>query len=126
MTERGAGARGSACGHTTWEIVCPDDRVRGYPYHNLDDAKGDAELYTGGCGSRYEEPSEIELSQPPCPGGPHTVRQHAGEGVPGVPPALAAEYFATLRACGPTLEDDDEVAAVDADPEQPQGGAGTA
>lgn len=58
-----------------WEIVCPDDRVRHYPYHNYDDAKCDAKIYSERqCADYFEEPSPLELAQPKCPEGIHTVR----------------------------------------------------
>jgi len=61
-----------------FQIVCPDGRVRRYPYHSHGDAKSDAEHVTQrGClrmGGVFETPSELEASQPPCPGGEHTVR----------------------------------------------------
>jgi hypothetical protein len=56
-----------------WEIVCPDGRVRHYPFHNLDDAEDAA----GHCAKRcdpYKIPSDLMTSQPPCPHGTHTVR----------------------------------------------------
>lgn len=58
-----------------WEVVCPDGRVRGYPYINYGDAESAARIKTerGKC-RLYPKPSPIELSQPPCPLGEHTVR----------------------------------------------------
>ena len=57
-----------------WEIVCPDGRVRSYPYHNFGDAEFDAQLRTEERCQLWPEPSPIALSQPPCPEGEHTVR----------------------------------------------------
>lgn len=57
-----------------WEVVCPDGRVRSYPYHNFGDAESDAQLRTEERCSLWPEPSPIELSQPPCPEGKHEVR----------------------------------------------------
>lgn len=61
-----------------YEIVCPDGRVRRYPYHNQGDALSDAKHVTHrGClrmGGVFETPSELETSLPDCPGGEHTVR----------------------------------------------------
>jgi len=64
-----------------WEVVCPDGRVRGYPYHNHGDAKAHAQKSSDpiwfakrrSC-RLAPEPSPIETSQPPCPGGKHHVR----------------------------------------------------
>ena len=59
---------------TLVEIVCPDGRVRHFPYTNAEDASADADL----CASRgcrfYATPSDLETSQPPCPGGLHRTR----------------------------------------------------
>lgn len=62
-----------------WEIVCPDGRVRHYPYHNREDAEDTAleaearRASTARC-SFWDQPSDLELSQPQCPGGSHVVR----------------------------------------------------
>lgn len=57
-----------------WEIVCPDGRVRSYPFHNEDDATGMA-LYKEQHRCRcWPEASRLELSLPPCPEGRHRVR----------------------------------------------------
>jgi len=56
-----------------WEIVCPDGRVRRYPFHNLDDAEDAAEHCAERC-DPFKVPSELMTSQPPCPHGTHTVR----------------------------------------------------
>lgn len=79
-----------------WELVCPDGRVRFWPYHNRGDCQGHANMASdpewfvkrseiaNEDGLPEEQvqyrcriapvPSELELSQPPCPGGQHTVR----------------------------------------------------
>lgn len=57
-----------------YEIVCPDGRVRHYPYTNEDDARADARIYTRKRCRLYPEPSPLELAQPPCTGGEHAVR----------------------------------------------------
>lgn len=58
-----------------WEVVCPDGRVRHYPYHNQDDAQCDADGYSEeGCQGHYRHPNPLQLQNPPCPEGPHTVR----------------------------------------------------
>lgn len=57
-----------------WEIVCPDGRVRDYPYHNHDDAEDMAHHMSARRCRLYPKPSPIELSQPPCPEGLHTIR----------------------------------------------------
>jgi hypothetical protein len=63
-----------------WEVVCPDGRVRHFPYHNLGDAKSharhasDADWFAKrGC-RLAPKPSRLERSQPACCGGRHTVR----------------------------------------------------
>jgi hypothetical protein len=68
-----------------YEVVCPDGRVRHMPYHNLGDAESTARVASryavgelahdvrAGCRC-WPEPSRLELSHPPCDGGPHTVR----------------------------------------------------
>jgi hypothetical protein len=57
-----------------FEVVCPDGRVRHYPYHNEDDAICDAEVFAEQKCSIYPEPSPLEKRHPPCPEGKHTVR----------------------------------------------------
>lgn len=66
-----------------WEIVCPDGRVRHFPYHNLGDAKSHARFASDpvhfakrGC-RLAPKPSRLELGQPPCCGGKHAVRAMA-------------------------------------------------
>ena len=64
-----------------WEVVCPDGRVRHWPYHNLDDAEAHAERASdlrwiarrGSC-RLAPDMDELEASQPPCPGGRHETR----------------------------------------------------
>lgn len=70
--------RTSAC--KGWEVVCPDGRVRTYPYHNREDAEDHAEVVSDPewfaerqC-RLAPEPSPLELSQSACCGGPHRVR----------------------------------------------------
>ena len=61
-----------------WEIVCPDGRVRDYPYMNYGDARAmAAEMSRERC-SLWEDPSLIQTSQPPCPEGRHIVRKMRG------------------------------------------------
>lgn len=58
-----------------WEIVCPDGIVRHNPYHNFDDAEFDAASYTERkCRGAWPKPSRLEMKNPPCPEGSHTVR----------------------------------------------------
>ncbi len=57
-----------------WEVVCPDGRVRDYPYHNEGDAESMARAMTKRQCRIWKEADPIELSQPPCPEGKHTVR----------------------------------------------------
>jgi hypothetical protein len=62
-----------------FEVVCPDDLVRHYPYHNLGDAESHAEIASRpeakrGCRLALKT-SRLEQSMPPCPGGHHTVRR---------------------------------------------------
>ena len=60
-----------------WEAVCPDGRVRHYPFHNEDDAEAAAERATArGC-RPSPKPSDLVRSQPPCCGGIHVVRMLA-------------------------------------------------
>lgn len=73
--------------HEGFEVVCPDGRVRHYPYHNEGDAQCDAEVFTERKCQLYPEPSPLELEQTPCPEGVHTVRaitmacpEHGGPG----------------------------------------------
>lgn len=59
-----------------YEIVCPDGRVRHFPYHNEGDATCDAECYTErrNCGEFAGPGCPPEWSDPPCPQGEHTAR----------------------------------------------------
>jgi hypothetical protein len=57
-----------------WEVVCPDGRVRHYPFHNEDDAQAAADRAAlRGC-RPSPDPSDLVTSQPPCPNGSHEVR----------------------------------------------------
>lgn len=77
---------------TGYEVVCPDGRVRDYPYHNLGDAESTARLATKRQCRLYPEPSPLELSQPPCPEGEHVVRVVGFQ-----EPELADEVASALR-----------------------------
>lgn len=56
------------------DIVCPDGRVRHFPYFNAVDAASDARMASErGC-QFYPEPSRLERDAGPCPGGEHSVR----------------------------------------------------
>jgi len=57
-----------------WEVVCPDGRVRSYPFHNFGDADLEARMKTQRRCQLYPKQSDLEASQPPCPGGKHTTR----------------------------------------------------
>ena len=57
-----------------WEVVCPDGRVRHYPFHNHGDAESTAQLATQRRCRLWPEPSDLETSQLPCPEGKHEVR----------------------------------------------------
>ncbi len=68
-----------ACGCRGWEVLCPDGRIRQYPFANEDDAEGEAELCSrplreGERCDQWATPGELVTSQPPCPGGKHTIR----------------------------------------------------
>lgn len=78
MPEKNRSHRHDLC--AGWEVVCPDHRVRHLPYHNLGDARGHARLASDperfarrGC-RLAPKAGALERSQPPCPGGTHTVR----------------------------------------------------
>jgi hypothetical protein len=59
---------------SSWQIVCPDGRVRHYPYRNRDDALADAHVCDHrGC-QFYAEQNELETGAPPCTGAPHRVQ----------------------------------------------------
>jgi hypothetical protein len=66
-----AGRAGVLC--AGWEIVCPDGRVRHYPFHNMDDAEDAADHCATRC-NPYKVPSALFNSLPPCPHGAHAVR----------------------------------------------------
>lgn len=57
-----------------YEIVCPDGRVRHYPYHNEGDAESDARTYTRKQHCRVEPDDPRGWGDPPCPQGEHTTR----------------------------------------------------
>lgn len=69
-----AGGEGMAPLCTGYEVVCPDGRVRHYPFHNRGDAESTARLAGKRRCRLWPDPSPLELSQPPCPEGEHTVR----------------------------------------------------
>ena len=56
-----------------WEIVCPDGRVRHYPYINFGDAECDAEVCERRC-QMYPKRGSLERKHGACPGGKHEVR----------------------------------------------------
>jgi hypothetical protein len=63
-----------------WKVICPDGRGRHLPYHNLGDARSHARFASRpdwfakrGC-RLAPKTGRLEQSQPPCPGGEHTVR----------------------------------------------------
>lgn len=56
-----------------WEIVCPDGRVRHYPFHNFGDAEAMALRFSERRCQLFKEPSPLELRHPPCPEGKHEV-----------------------------------------------------
>lgn len=54
-----------------WEIVCPDGKVRHYPYHNEGDAECDAAVFTE---SVCDDLDAVFAALGPCPNGTHTHR----------------------------------------------------
>lgn len=61
-----------------WEVVCPDGKVRHFPYHNYGDATCDAEVYSSkGCRGNSLRPSVLQRREGPCPEGIHTVRPNS-------------------------------------------------
>ncbi len=62
-----------------YEIVCPDAKVRHYPYTNLGDAEAMASRATRKSCRIWPNPSPLELSLPPCPGGEHKVASLASK-----------------------------------------------
>lgn len=62
---------------TGWEIVCPDGKVRHYPYINFEDAEFDAKTAASGKCQFYPTPGALEVQHGPCPGGPHGLRPTA-------------------------------------------------
>lgn len=60
---------------TGWEVVCPDGKVRHFPYHNQGDAACDADVYSSrGCRGNFRRPNVLQRRQEPCPEGRHRVR----------------------------------------------------
>lgn len=63
----------------SYEVVCPDGRIRTNPYTNQSDANAHAERvssnppYVGSC-RIAPKPGALERALPPCPGGPHHIR----------------------------------------------------
>lgn len=60
-----------------WTRVCPDGKLRGYPYGNKGDAEFDADWYTKKGKPCTDHGGDVhdppEWTNPPCPGGEHTV-----------------------------------------------------
>ncbi len=59
---------------TGWEVICPDGRVRHYPYLSREQAEAEAWRFDHACRSTGSRPTALETSQPPCPGGHHVAR----------------------------------------------------
>jgi hypothetical protein len=59
---------------TGWEVICPDGRVRHWPYVGRADAETDGHVFSAGACRSHRRAVALEASQPPCPGGAHTVR----------------------------------------------------
>ena len=59
---------------TGWEVICPDGRVRHYPYLSREHAEAEAGRLDHACGNTRARPTALETSQPPCPGGRHVAR----------------------------------------------------
>jgi hypothetical protein len=58
----------------SYEIVCPDGKVRSYPHINKGDADSDARYHSHGAHVMYhDDPAAWRKS--PCPQGKHTVRK---------------------------------------------------
>lgn len=63
-----------------YEVVCPDGRVRTYPYHNQGDAESHVKIvndpawFAERACRLAPNPSKYELSKGPCPGGQHVAR----------------------------------------------------
>lgn len=58
-----------------YEIVCPDGKVRNYPYINRDDAEGDARGDSYHHSMKAFRGRPAAWSKPCCPQGKHTVRR---------------------------------------------------
>ena len=58
-------------GQSFYQIVCPDNHVRHYPYSNREDAAFDAKLCDANGCRIYTDICEIEATLPPCPGRGH-------------------------------------------------------
>lgn len=58
-----------------YEIVCPDGRVRHFPFHNEGDAASDARHYSRELDCKTGPRSPAEWRRPPCPQGRHSVRE---------------------------------------------------
>jgi hypothetical protein len=58
---------------TGWEVICPDGRVRHWPYLSRTDAEADGRIFTAGGCRAHRKAAALEATQPPCPGGAHTV-----------------------------------------------------
>lgn len=58
-----------------YEIICPDGKVRTYPYVNRDDAEGDADDCSRHHSMKAFRGRPAAWSKPPCPQGKHTVRR---------------------------------------------------
>lgn len=57
-----------------YEVVCPDGRVRRYPYHNEGDATCDAEVMSEDPRCRCIPGEKFVLAYGECPQGLHAVR----------------------------------------------------
>lgn len=58
-----------------FEIVCPDGRVRHFPYMHEGDAEADAKHATEKNCRFYDKKSSLEEQHGDCPGGVHSVRR---------------------------------------------------
>ena len=58
-----------------FEIVCPDGKVRHYPYLHEGDAEADARHAGERRCQFYAEPNHLEKLHGSCPGGAHRVRK---------------------------------------------------
>lgn len=62
---------------TGWEVTCPDGRIRHWPYVSRADAEADGCVFSAGACRSHRKAAALETSQPPCPGGLHTVRPNS-------------------------------------------------